>query len=56
VRITRRGKTIARLVPDHSASEAAPQAWAERLKRFQQEQPALSSSGVALVRALRQES
>jgi len=56
VRITRRGKTVARLVPDHGASEAAPQAWAERLKRFQQEQPALSSSSVALVRALREES
>jgi prevent-host-death family protein len=56
VRITRRGKTVARLVPDHSTSEVAPQAWAERLKRFQQELPALSSSGVALVRALREES
>ncbi len=55
VRITRRGKTIARLVPDHSVSEAEPQAWTERLKRFQQDQQALSSSGVALVRGLREE-
>jgi prevent-host-death family protein len=55
VKITRRGKTVARLVPDHGVSEVAPQAWAERLQRFQQDQLPLSSSGVALVRGLREE-
>jgi len=55
VRITRRGKTVARLVPDHTANELEPQAWAERLQRFQQDQPPLPASGVALVRELRKE-
>ena len=55
VKITRRGRTVARLVPDHTADELEPLAWAERLQRFQQDQPPLASSSVALVRSLREE-
>jgi prevent-host-death family protein len=53
VRITRRGKTVARLVPD--GTPVAADSWAERLQQFQQDQPPLPASAVALVRTLRDE-
>ena len=56
VKITRRGKTVARLVPD--TTPAAADTWAERLRQFQRAQhdhPPLPGSAVALVRTLRDE-
>ena len=50
VRITRRSKTVARLVPDDTP--AAADTWAQRLRQFQQaqhDQPPLPDSAVALV-------
>jgi prevent-host-death family protein len=55
VRITRRGKTVARLVPDHATDTATPDDWAKRLQQFQQSQPPLPTSAVELVRNQREE-
>ena len=56
VRITRRGKTVARLVPDHASTDADADDWATRLQQFQQNHAPLPTAAVDLVRSLREES
>ncbi|MCT0225750.1 type II toxin-antitoxin system Phd/YefM family antitoxin [Synechococcus sp. CS-1328] len=54
--ITRRGKTVARLVPDQGSRVDPSIAWSARLRCFQQGQTNLQASAVDLVRVVREDS